>query len=65
MSWKREIALLASEKGLEHLDLMIDCCFGIHGLKGFLEGASRLDARERISDSLLNIVKHPSDDGRV
>ena len=61
---KREISLLVGDKGLEDLDHTSDVSLvGIHGLKSFLEGVCRLDARKRLSDALLDAIKHLSDDG--
>ena len=66
MSLKREIALLASEKGLEDLYHMTDVCLvSIHGLKGSSEGAQQLNRCERLGNALFNVVKHPSDNDRV
>ena len=31
----------------------------------FLKGACRLDARERLDDAFLDVMKHPSDNGQV
>ena len=63
MGVKREIALLAGEKGLEDLDHTSNVSLvGIHGLKSFLEGACHLDAHKRLSDAFLDAIKHPSDD---
>ena len=64
VSLKREITLLAGGKGLEDLDHMTDVCLlGIHSFKSLQEGACRLNAHKRLNDTLLNIIKHPSDDG--
>ena len=63
---KRDITLLPSEKGLEDLYHTTDVCLvGIHHLKGLPKGGRHLDTSERLSNALLNIVKHPSDDGGV
>ena len=60
---KREIASLASEKGLEDLYHMTNVrLVGIHGFKGLPKGARCLDAREKLDNALLDIVKHPNDD---
>ena len=43
---------------------MIDICLvGIDGLKSLPEGACQIDVRERLNNTLLNVIKHPSDDG--
>ena len=56
---KREIALLESEKILEDLYHTTDVCLiGIHCFKGLRKRAHRLDARERLGNALLNVVKH-------
>ena len=66
MSLKREITLLASEKGLEDLDHMTNVrLVGIHSLKSLLERACWLNMRERLSDTFLDAIKHPSDNSRV
>ena len=58
--------MLAGEKELKDLDQTIDICLvGIHGVKGFLEGVSYLDACERLGNALIDAMKCPSDDGRV
>ena len=66
MSLKREIALLAHEKGHKDLYLMIDVhLVGIYCLNGFLEGTHRVDAHERLCNALLDVMKHPSDNEKV
>ena len=56
MSQKREIALLTCQKGLEDLKHTTDVRLaGMHSLKSLPEGACQLD-------SLLDAIKHPSDD---
>ena len=64
MSLKREIDLLAGEKELKDLNHRSNVCLvGIHSLKILLEGVCRLNARKRLSDAMINAIKHPSDDG--
>ena len=63
MGLKREITLLAGEKGLEDLYRMIDVhLVSIHCLNSLIEGVCRFDAHERLSDALLDAAKHPSND---
>ena len=64
MGLKREISLLAGEKGLKDLDHMIDVCLvGIHSLKSFLQGVCWLNVSRRLCDALYNAINHLSDDG--
>ena len=64
MSLKREIFMLASEKGLEDLDHMTDVCLvDIPSLESFPDKACWLNTCERLRYALLNAIKHPSDDG--
>ena len=64
MGLKREIVFLESDKSLEDLYHMADVrLIGIHCFKGLPKRAHRLDARERLSNVLLDAMKHPSDNG--
>ena len=55
--------MLVSKKGLEDLGHTTDFCLvGIHNLKSLPEGVCRLNAHERLIDTLLNVIKHLSDD---
>ena len=66
MGLKREIILLAVEKGIQDLYHMTDICLvGIHCLKGFPKRARRLDECERLGNAFLDAVKHLSDNGMV
>ena len=61
MGLKRGIALLVGEKGLKDLYLMIDVFLvGIYCLKGLPKKALWLVVYERLNDTLLNVMKHPS-----
>ena len=64
MGIKREIVLLKREKRLEDLYHMIDVCLiDIDCLPGLLKKVCMLDVHEKLSDALLDDVKHPSDNG--
>ena len=66
MGLKREIALLESEKSFEDLYHTDDVCLiGIHCFKSLSKRVRWLDARERLSNVLLDAMKHPSDNGGV
>ena len=61
---KREITLLESEKSLEDLYDMADVgLIGIHCFKGLPKRTRQIDVRERLDNALLDVVKHPSDNG--
>ena len=61
---KREITLIAFEKRLEDLYHATDVhLIGIHCLAGFPKRAHKLDARERLENVLLDVVKYLSDSG--
>ena len=63
MSLKREIVLLAGEKGLKDLDHTTDVhIVGKHNLKSLPKEACHLNTRERLMDTLLDAIKHPSYD---
>ena len=64
MGLKREIALLESEKSLEDLYYTTNVhLIGIHCFKGLTKRARRLDARDRLDNAMLDVVKHPCDNG--
>ena len=66
VSLKREIALLVGEKGLKDLYYTFDVLLiGMHHLKGFLEGVCLLDVDKRLGKTLLDAMKHSSNNGRV
>ena len=61
---KREITLLAGEKKLKDLYHTVDVhLIGIHWLEGLSKRVFRLDTCERLKNALLDVVKHPSDNG--
>ena len=63
VSMKQEITLIAGEKGLKDLDHMTNVrLIGIHSFKSLSEGACQLNTRKRLSDILLDGVRHKSDD---
>ena len=64
MGLKREIVLLASENILKDLYYMVDICLIIiHCLEGLSKRARKLDVHERLDNTLLDVVKHPNDNG--